>query len=121
MLTPPSRAPLSILTDNDPKPHTGATVALIAPFTQLQHAVAQFISSSPWWWLSSRHRSRSRRPAILGRNHNPRSIASLLVARLLVVTITARPRLALRSNGSPSRAADNRPDGRPASAIQNST
>jgi hypothetical protein len=121
MITPPSRTALAILTYNDSKPHTGAAVTIIARLAQLQHAVAQFIASSPWWRLSSRHRSRSRRPAILGRNHNPRSIAPLLVARLLVVTITARPRLALRSNGSPRRAADNCPDGRSASAIQNST
>jgi hypothetical protein len=35
MLTPPSPAALSILTDNDPKPDAGATVTLIATLAQL--------------------------------------------------------------------------------------
>jgi hypothetical protein len=119
MLTPPRCAALSILTYNDPKPHTGATVTLIASLAQFQHAIAQFITPYSTRRRRSRHRSGGCCPAILRRNHNPRSVITLLVAGLLVVTVTARPRLALRSNGSPSRAADNRPDGRSASAIQN--
>jgi hypothetical protein len=35
MITPPSRTALSILTYNDSKPHTGATVTIVAPLAQL--------------------------------------------------------------------------------------
>jgi hypothetical protein len=34
VLTPPSRTALSILSDDDPKPHAGATVAFIATLAQ---------------------------------------------------------------------------------------
>jgi hypothetical protein len=34
MFTPPSRAALPIFTDKDSKPHAGATVAVLAAFTQ---------------------------------------------------------------------------------------
>jgi hypothetical protein len=39
MFTPPGRAALPILTDNDTKPHSGTTVAVLAALTQLQHAL----------------------------------------------------------------------------------
>jgi hypothetical protein len=40
VLTTPSRATLSILTDNDSKPHARAPVTLIATLAQLQHSLA---------------------------------------------------------------------------------
>ena len=58
---------------------------------------------------------------ILRRNHDPRSVVTLLVATTLVVTVTARPRLALRSNGSASGPADDRADCSPAPAAHCST
>ena len=102
MVTPPSSAALPIFTDDDAKPHAGATVAILAAFAQLEHAITQFVTHDPsvrkrW---SKRDRGLSLRRAILWRDYDPRSVATLPVATLLVVTITARPRLALRS---PSR------------------
>jgi hypothetical protein len=120
VLTPPSRATLSILADDDPKPHAGATVTPIAALAQLQHPLAQFVAAMPGW-RSSRDRSRSCGPAIFRRNHNPRSIFTLLVASLLVITVTAGPCLALGSDGGPSRAADYRANCSPAPAVQCST
>src|SRR5262245_57598692 len=108
MFSPPSRAALPIFTNNDSKPHAGATVAILAAFAQLQHALTQFVAHypSPWLRSSNRDRRRSRRGTILRRNHDPCSVATLLIATLLVITVAAWPRLALRSNGSASRPAD---------------
>ena len=39
MITPPSRAALPVFTDDDSKPHAGATVAVLAALAQLQHAI----------------------------------------------------------------------------------
>ena len=36
---PPSRAALPVFTDDDSKPHAGATVAVLAARAQLQHAI----------------------------------------------------------------------------------
>ena len=123
MFTPPSRASLPIFTDEDTKPNARATVAVLATLTQLQHAITQFVAyhPSPWWRRSNLDRGPSRRRAILRRNHDPRSVSTLLVATLLVVTITARPRLALRGNGSASGTADDRADCGPAPAAHCST
>jgi hypothetical protein len=121
MFTPPSRAALPVFTDNDSKPHAGATIAIFATLAQLQHALTQFVAHypSPWWrrW-SNRDRRCSRRRAILRRNHDPCSVATLLVTSLLVVTVAARPRLALRSNGSTGGPAHDRADCGPAPAVQ---
>ena len=51
-------------------------------------------------------------------NGDPRPVATLLIASLLVVTVAARPRLTLGSNGSASDPADNGADGGPAPAPQ---
>ena len=121
MLTPPGRAALPIFADDDSKPYAGATVAVLATLAQLQHAVAQFVAyyPSPWWRLwGDRNRRCSRRRAILRRHHDPCSIAALLVASLLVVTVAAWTRLALRSNGSASGSAHDRSECGPAPAVQ---
>jgi hypothetical protein len=119
MITPPTRAALPVFTDEDSKPHAGATIAVLAALAQLQHAITQFVAHYPrrWWWRN-RDRRRSRRRAILRRNCDPRSVATLLIASLLVVTIAARPRLALRSNGSAGDPADDGADCGPAPAAQ---
>ena len=108
MITPPTRAALPVFTDEDSKPHAGATIAVLAALAQLQHAITQFVAyySSPWW-RGNLDRCRSRRSAILRRNGDPRSVATLLIASLLVVTVAARPGLALRSNGSAGDPAEN--------------
>ena len=51
MFTPPSRAALPVFTDDDSKPHAGATVAVLAALAKLQHAITQFVAyyASPWW------------------------------------------------------------------------
>ena len=51
MITPPTRAALPVFTDEDSKPHAGATIAVLAALAQLQHAITQFVAhySSPWW------------------------------------------------------------------------
>jgi hypothetical protein len=123
MFTAPSRAALPIFTDEDSKPHAGATVAVFAALTQFQHPILQFVADypTPWWRRSNLDRGRSRWGAILRRNHDPRSVATLLIATLLVVTVAARPRLALRSNGSASGPADDRADCSPAPAAHRST
>ena len=74
MFTPPSRAALPIFTDEDSKPHAGATVAVFAALTQFQF-VADY--PTPWWRRSNLDRGRSRWGAILRRNHDPRSVATL--------------------------------------------
>jgi hypothetical protein len=110
MFTPPSRAALPIFTDNDSKSDAGTTLAIFAPLAQFQHAIAQFVAYYPSprrRRRRDRDRRRIRRRAILRRNHNPRPLATLLVATLLVVTVAARPRLTLRSNGSARGPADN--------------
>ena len=58
-----------------------------------------------------------RRSAILRRNGDP-SVATLLIAGLLVVTVAARPGLALRSDGSAGDPADDGADCSPAPAAQ---
>jgi hypothetical protein len=119
MFPPPCRAALTIFTDKDSKPHAGATVAVLAAFTQQQHSIPQFVAHHPSrWWRGNRDRRRSRRRAILRRNCDPRPVSTLLIASLLVVSVAARPRLALRSNGSAGDPADNGADCGPASAGQ---
>ena len=118
MITPPTRAALPVFTEEDSKPHAGATIAVLAALAQLQHAITQFVAyySSPWW-RGNLDRRRSRRRAILRRNGDP-SVATLLIASLLVVTVAARPGLALRSNGSAGDPADDGADCGPAPAAQ---
>jgi hypothetical protein len=111
MFTPPRRAALPIFTNKDSKPHAGSTVAVLAAFTQQQHSIPQFVAHYPRrWGRGNCDRRRSRRRAILRRNGDPRAVAALLIASLLVVTVTTWPRLALRSNGSASDPADDRTD-----------
>src|SRR5262245_47008776 len=121
MFTPPGRAALAVFTDNDTKPHAGTTVAVLATLAQLQHAFAQFVAPYPsrrWW---RRSRGRNRRGAILRSNHDPPSVATLLVATLLVITVAAWPRLPLHSNGSARGPANDGADRSPAPAAQRST
>jgi hypothetical protein len=47
MFTTPRRAAFPIFTDNDPKPHTSATFAILATLAQLQHAITHFIANYP--------------------------------------------------------------------------
>jgi hypothetical protein len=62
MFTAPSRAALPIFTDEDSKPHAGATVAVFAALTQFQHPILQFVADypTPWWRRSNLARGRSR-------------------------------------------------------------
>ena len=111
MFTTPRRATLPIFTNYDSKPDTGTTLAIFATLTQFQHAITQFVAHYPSpWRRSNPDRGRGRSRAILRRNHNPRSVATLLVASLLVVTVAAWPRLALRSNSSAGGPAADRAD-----------
>src|SRR3954471_9034719 len=120
MFTPPRRAALPIFTDDDSKSHAGATIAVLAAFSQLHHAITQFIPHHPRRrGRRDRDRRRSWRRAILRRNSDP-PVATLLITSLLVVAVPARPRLALRSNGSASHPADDRADCGPAPAAQRS-
>jgi hypothetical protein len=123
MFTPPSRAALPIFTDEDSKPHAGATVAVFAALTQFQHPILQFVADypTPWWRRSNLDRGRSPWRAILRRNYDPRSVSTLLIATILVITVAARPRLALRSNSSASGPADDRADCSAAPAAHCST
>jgi hypothetical protein len=122
MFAAPSRSPLPIFTDNDSQPHAGAPVTILAALAQSQHALAQFVAHHPsrWWRRRSNnpYRRRSRCRAIFRRDHDPRSIGTLLVATLLVVTIAARPRLALRSDGGACGPADDRANRSPAPPAQ---
>jgi len=115
MFTTPRRATLPIFTNYDSKPDTGTTLAIVATLTQF---VAHYPSP---WRRSNPDRGRGRSRAILRRNHNPRSVATLLVASLLVATVAAWPWLALRSNGSASSPADDRADCSPAPTAHCST
>ena len=97
MVTPPSSAALPIFTDDDAKPHAGATVAILAAFAQLEHAITQFVTHDPsvrkrW---SKRDRGLSLRRAILWRDYDPRSVATLRVATVLVIAVAPCPRLPL--------------------------
>jgi hypothetical protein len=119
MFTPPCRAALPVFTDKYSKPHAGATVAVLAAFTQQQHSIPQFVTHYPRRWRrGNRDRRRSRGRAILRRNGDPRPVSTLLIASLLVVTVAAWPRLALRSNCSAGDPADNGADCGPAPAAQ---
>ena len=40
MFTPPCRAALPIFADNDSKPHTGTTFAVLTTLAQFQHSIA---------------------------------------------------------------------------------
>ena len=120
MFTSPRRAALPIFTDDNSKSHAGATIAVLAAFSQLHHAITQFIAHHPRRrWGRNRDRRRSWRRAILRRNGDP-PVASLLITSLLVVAVAARPRLALRSNGSPSHPANDSTHSGPAPAAQRS-
>ena len=95
MVTPPSCAVLPIFTDDDAKPHARATVAVLAPLAQLEHAITQLVTHDPsvrrrcrW---SNRDRGFSLRRAILGRDNDPRSVATLSVATVLVIAVAACP------------------------------
>src|SRR5262245_16251808 len=123
MFTTPRREALPNFTNNDAKPHTGTTLAIFATLTQFQHAIAQFVAYHPSPRRRWRHRDRgcSRRHAILRRHHDPCSVATLLVTSLLVVTVAAWTRLALRSNGSAGGPAHDRSDCGPTPAVQCST
>src|SRR5205823_9244866 len=123
MFTPPSRAALPIFTDEDSKPNAGTTVTVLAALTQFQHPILQFVTyyPTPWGRRSNFDRGRSRWRAILRCNHDPRSVSTLLIATILVITVAARPRLALRSNGGASSPADDRADCSAAPAAHCST
>ncbi len=75
--------------------------------------IAGWLAEQCW---GNRDRGCSRRRAILRRNHDPSTIGPRLVTTLLVITVAARPRLALRSDGSASGPADDRADRSPAPA-----
>ena len=121
MFTPPRRATLPIFADDNSKSYASATIAVLAAFSQLHHAITQFVAHHPRRrWRRDRDRRRSWRRAILRSNGDPRSVATLLITSLLVVAVPARPRLALRSNGSASHPADDRADCGPAPAAQRS-
>jgi len=97
MVTPPSCAALPIFTDDDTKPHARATVAVLAPFAQLEHAITQFVTHDPsvrrrW---SNRDWRLSLRRAILWRDDDPRSVATLRVATVLVIAVAPCSRLPL--------------------------
>src|SRR6516225_6555620 len=97
MVTPPSCAALPIFTNDNAEPHARATVAVLAPFAQLEHAITQFVTHDPsvrrrW---SNRDRGLSLRRAILWRDDDPRSIATLRVATALVIAVAPCPQLPL--------------------------
>ena len=120
MFTPPRRAALPIFTDDNSKSYAGATIAVLAAFSQLHHAITQFIAHHPRRrWRSNRDRRRSWRRAILRRNGDP-AVATLLITSLLIVAVAARPRLTLCSNGSPSHPSNDSTYGGPAPAAQRS-
>jgi hypothetical protein len=124
MFTPPGRTALPIFANNDSKPDAGTTLAVLTTLAQFQHSIAQFVACYASRWRrrrSTRDRGCSRRRTILRRNDNPRSVATLLVASLLVVTVAAGPRLALRSDGGTSGPADDCADCSPAPAAHCST
>jgi hypothetical protein len=56
----------------------------------------------------------------LRRNGDPRSVATLLITSLLIVSVATRPRLALRTNGSASHPANDSAHSGPAPAAQRS-
>jgi hypothetical protein len=92
MFTPPGRSAFPIFTNDDSKPYTGATIAVLTTLAQLQHAVTQFVAHYPSPWgrrWSDGDRRGTRRRAILRRHHNPCSVATLVITSLLVVTVAA--------------------------------
>jgi hypothetical protein len=119
IFTPPCCATFPIFTDDDPELNTSATVASLASPAQLEHAVTQFVADYDrrrrCW--SNRDRS-SRRGAIFWRDHDPRSIATLPIATILIVTIAARSRLALRGNNGAGGTTDDCADCGPTATAQ---
>jgi hypothetical protein len=97
MCMPPRCASIAIFPYEDSESDACTAVAVLAGLTKFYQAVAQFIA------VSRRRRdgdrlSRSR--AIFWRNNKPSSIAPLLITSVLVISVAARPRLALCRDGS---------------------
>jgi hypothetical protein len=113
MFTPPSCASLAIFPDEYPKPHACTAVAVLASLTKFHQSVAQFVVVSRRWGDGDRL-TRSR--AIFWRNDEPPSIGTLLITTVLVISVAARPQLALCPEGSAGYTADNCTRCRPSAA-----
>jgi hypothetical protein len=98
MFMPPSCASLAIFPDDNSEPYARTAVTVLAGLTKFHQAVAQFIAVSrrrPW---GNDRLSRSR--AVFWRNDEPCSVGPLLITSVLVISVAARPRLALCRDGS---------------------
>ena len=99
MCMPPRCASLAIFPYENSEPDACTAVAVLAGLTKFHQAVAQFVAVlRRRWWGNGDRLSRSR--AIFWRNNEPSSIAPLLITSVLVISVAARPRLALCRDGS---------------------
>src|SRR6516165_11965555 len=100
MFMPPRCSPLAIFADEYSEPHAGTAVAILAGLTKFHQAVAQFVVviSRRRRWGNDDRLSRSR--AVFWRNDEPRSVGPLPITSVLVISVAARPRLALCRDGS---------------------
>ncbi len=83
MLAPPRCAALTMLTDQNSEPDTGASITLLTTLAQRQHAIGQLVTygAGRWWWSNST-RSWSR-IAVFWCNYHPGAIraAHIIPAR----------------------------------------
>jgi len=109
ILTPPCCATFPIFTDDDSELNTSATIASLAPPTQLEHPVTQFVMHNGYrgrWRCRRIKLGRDLCSAILRRDSDPCSVVALTVAAVLIVVVATRPRFALRSDSGSSRPTD---------------
>jgi hypothetical protein len=99
MFMPPSCASLAIFPDDNSEPYARTAVTVLAGLTKFHQSIAQFIVVSRRWW-GSHHNGLRRSRTIFWRNNEPSSIGALLITSVLVISVAARPRLALCRDGS---------------------
>ena len=97
MFTPPRCSSLAIFPDEYSEPHACTAVAIPAGLTKFHQAFAQFVVVARWWGDDD---SLSRSAAVFWRNDEPCSVGPLLITSVLVISVSARPRLALCCDGS---------------------
>ena len=91
-------------------------VTVLAGLTKFHQSFAQFIVVSWRRWWSNRNRLCWWTDTILWRNNEPSSVGPLLITSVLVISVAARPRLALCRDGSAGYTTDDCTRCRPSAA-----
>jgi hypothetical protein len=116
MFMPPSSAAFAIFPDKNSKTHAGATVTILACRTIFHQPIAQLVVISWRRWGSHCYGLRRRPCTIFWRNNEPSAVGALLITSVLVISVAARPRLALCRNDRAGGTANDRAHCRSAAA-----